>query len=153
MPKISKTLNPNGLTMSENGFVADLIKGKQGADAVENNYKVKNRNSAKTMAVALKKKPRIQEAIRLEMIKQGLSPEVVVGALKENLLQGIGVKATAETTNRAIDLYAKLTGLYDREDIEQNYKLTLTKMDSKELRMELERLTKTSADLINDLNL
>ncbi len=152
MPKISRKLNLNGLTVQENGFVSDLIKGKKQTDAVENNYNVKNRQSAAVMAIELKKKPRIQEAIRLEMQKQGLTPDVVIDALKQNLTAGIGVKATAETTNRAIDLYAKITGLYDREDVEQSYKLTLTKLNSKELRMELEKLTKQSNSLINDLS-
>ena len=143
--------NNKHLTLKETGFVVDLIKGKNGTDAVENNYKVKSRANARSMAIELKKKPRIQEAIRLEMIKQGLTPDIVINALKQNLIQGIGVKATAETTNRAIDLYSKITGLYDREDIEQSYKLTLSRLNSKELRVELEKLTKNSTALINDL--
>ena len=87
------------------------------------------------------------------MQKQGLTPDVVVNALKENLVQGIGVKATAETTNRAIDIYAKLTGLYDSQDVEKTYKITLSKLNSKELTVELEKLTKSSNSLINDLNI
>lgn len=148
----SRKINPNGLTLKEQGFVVDLIKGKNGTDAIEKNYNVKSRANARSMAIELRKKPRIQEAIRLAMLKQGLSPEVVVDALKQNLIQGIGVKATAETTNRAIDIYAKLTGLYDREDIEQSYKITLSRLNSKELTMELEKLTKTSSNLIADIN-
>lgn len=147
-----RTINANGLTIKENKFVSDLIRTGSGTDAVEKNYNVKSRANARSMAIELKQKPRIQEAIRLEMTKQGLTPDVVVKALKENLVQGIGVKATAETTNRAIDIYAKLTGLYDSQDIEKTYKITLSKLNSKELTVELEKLTKHSSSLINDLN-
>lgn len=144
--------NNKHLTLKEQGFVVDLIKGKNATDAVENNYNVKSRANARSMAIDIRKKPRIQEAIRLEMQKQGLTADIVVDALKQNLTAGIGIKATAETTNRAIDLYAKITGLYDREDLEQSYKLTLSRLNSKELRIELEKLTRNSTALINDLS-
>ena len=144
-------LGHNGLSIKENKFVIDYVKTGNATQAVENNYDVKNRKNANKLSTDIKKKPRIQEAIRLEMQKQGLSPEVVVNALKTNILTGQGVKSTAETANRGIDIYAKITGLYDREDIEQSYKLTLSKLNSKELRIELEKLTKSSTALINDL--
>ena len=151
MPRISRALNPNGLTIRENGFVTDLIKGKDATDAVEKNYDVKSRTNARSMSIELKRKPRIQEAIKLEMQKQGLSPDLVVNALKSNLVAGIGVKATAESTNRAIDLYAKLTGLYESNEVEQSYKITLSKLNNKELKVELEKAIRSSASLIEDL--
>ena len=144
--------NNKHLTLKEEGFVTDLIKLKNGTDAVENNYNVKSRANARSMAVELKKKPRIQEAIRLSMIKHGLTPDLAVEALKTNMIQGQGVKATADTSNRAIEIWGKLTGAFDRQDIEQSYKVTLSKLNSKELQMELGRLTRLSASLIADLN-
>ena len=143
--------NNKHLTLKEEGFVTDLIKLKNGTDAVENNYNVKSRANARSMAVELRKKPRIQQAIQLEMEKQGLTPDVVVNALKENIIQGIGVKATAESTNRGIELWGKFTGAFDREDVQESYKVTLSKLNTKELTLELARLTRNSRELIKDI--
>mgnify|MGYP001612564995 CR=1 FL=1 len=142
--------NNKHLTLKEQGFVTDLIKLKNGTDAAENNYNVKSRANARSMAVELRKKPRIQQAIQLEMEKQGLTPDVVVNALKENIIQGIGVKATAESTNRGIELWGKFTGAFDKEDVQESYKVTLSRLNSKELQEELERLNKLSTSLIAD---
>ncbi len=141
------------MTLKQKLFVKKYIQNNgNGTQAVLETYDTTNPNVAGAISSENLRKPSIQKEIRQALEMKGLTPEVVVEALKTNLVAGVGVKATAETTNRAIDIYSKLTGLYDRQDIEQSYKVTLSKLNSKELTMELERLNKLSSSLIADLN-
>lgn len=134
-------------------FVEKYIKNNgNGTQAALEVYDVKNANSAAVTASRLLRNVSIQQEIRRELSAKGLTPESIGGYLKKAIVSGLGQKATNADSLRGLDLYAKLTGAYDRQEIEQSYKITLSKMNSKELTMELERLTKTSADLINDLN-
>lgn len=140
------------MTLKQKLFVKKYIQNNgNGTQAVLETYDTTDPNVAGAISSENLRKPSIQKEIRQALEVKGLTPDVVVEALKTNLVAGVGVKATAETTNRAIDIYSKLTGLYDRQDIEQSYKLTLSKLNSKELQMELESITKRSTALINDL--
>lgn len=141
------------MTLRQKLFVKKYIeKNGNGTQAVLETYNTTDPNVAGAISSENLRKPSIQQAIRQALDAKGLSPDVIVDALKTNLVAGIGIKATAESTNRAIDIYAKLTGLYDKQDIEQSYKVTLSKLNSKELTIELERLNKRSTSLIADLN-
>ncbi len=64
----------------------------------------------------------------------------------------MGNRSTNADSLRGLDLYARLTGAYEPVVIEQSYKMKLEKMNSKELKIELEKITKQSAELMKDLN-
>ncbi len=141
------------MTIKQRLFVKKYIQNNgNGTQAALEVYDVKNTNVAHSIASENLRKPTIQLEIRRSLEAEGLSPQSIGRYLKEAIVSGLGQKATNADSLRGLDLYAKLTGAYDRQDIEQSYKLTLSKLNSKELKMELEKITKQSASLINDIN-
>lgn len=141
------------LTLRQGQFVKKYIEKKgNGTQAALEVYDVKNANVAHSIASENLRKPAIQQKIREALEAKGLTPESIAEYLKRAIVSGIGVKATNADSLRGLDLYAKLTGAYESVVIEQSYKVKLQKMGHKELKIELEKLTKTSNSLINDLN-
>lgn len=141
------------MTLRQKLFVKKYLERKgNGTQAVLETYDTIDPNVAGVISSENLRKPSIQKEIRQALEAKGLTPESIGGYLKKAIVSGLGNKSTNADSLRGLDLYAKLTGAYDRQDIEQNYKLTLTKMNSKELKLELEKLTKRSNSIINDLN-
>ncbi len=134
-------------------FVKKYIQNKGNAtEAAFEVYNVKNRNVAAATASRLLRNVNIQQGIRQSLEAQGLTPESIAEYLKRAIVSGLGEKATNADSLRGLDLYAKLTGAYESVVIEQSYKMKLEKMNSKELKIELEKITKHSAELMKDLN-
>ncbi len=141
------------LSLRQEGFVKKYIENNgNGTQAALEVYNVKNDNSAAVTASRLLRNVNIQQRIRESLQATGLTPESISEYLKKAIVSGLGERATNADSLRGLDLYAKLTGAYDRQDVEQSYKITLSKLNSKELKMELEKITKQSASLINDIN-
>ncbi len=141
------------MTLKQKLFVKKYIeKNGNGTAAALEVYDVKNANVAHSIASENLRKPTIQKKIREALEATGLTPESIAEYLKRAIVSGLGNKSTNSDSLRGLDLYAKLTGAYDRQDIEQSYKLTLSKLNSKELKMELEKVTIQSSSLINDIN-
>ncbi len=141
------------MTLKQKLFVKKYIQNNgNGTQSVLETYNTDDPNVAGAIASENLRKPSIQNEIRQALAAKGLSPESIGGYLKKAIVSGLGQKATNADSLRGLDLYAKLTGAYDRQDIAQSYKITLSKLNSKELTLELERLTKLSASLISDIN-
>lgn len=140
------------MNLRQQGFIKKFIETGNGTESAAQIYDVKNRNVAAATASRLLRNVSVQQEIRRALYAKGLTPESIVEYLKKTIVSGLGQKATNADSLRGLDLYAKLTGAYDKQDIEQSYKITLSKLNSKELTLELERLNKLSSSLISDLN-
>ena len=140
-------------TIKESRFIKGIVAGEGGADAVEKaGYKVGSRTNAWSMSKEMVRKPRIQQAIQKALQKAGLTPDTIVDALKENIVTGSGTDAKASDANRAIEIWAKLTGAFNNPLTEETYKVTLSKLPTKELTMELEKRVSTANTLIKDIS-
>ena len=153
MPIVKGRLTPLGLTQKETDFVKNLLITKNGTDAVERSYDVKSRANAHSMAKELFKKPRIQDALRRAFIKAGLTENSFAEYIKDGIVKAKEeAKFTGSDYFRGLELYAKVSGFYNRPQIRQDLKVTLHKLPTKELKVELEKRMKFSSDLINSLN-
>lgn len=140
------------MNLRQQGFIKKFIETGNGTESATQIYDVKNRNVAAATASRLLRNVNVQQKIREALEAKGLTPETIAEYLKKAIVSGLGQRATNADSLRGLDLYAKLTGAYDRQDVEQSYKITLSRLNSKELKIELEKLNKLSASLISDLN-
>ena len=102
----------NRLTPKQKGFVADYVKTKNGTEAAARNYKVKNRNVAKSIGSENLTKPdivkRIQDSMEMAqksiiyLAKHAKNETVRLNASKDILDRG-GLKATNKLDIGATD--------------------------------------------------
>ena len=147
------TLTKEGLTPKQASFVKEMIITKNATDAVERSYNVKSRANAHSIAKELIRKPRIQDALRKAFIKAGLTEDSFAEYIKEGIVKAKEeAKFTGSDYFRGLELYAKVSGFYNRPQIRQDLKVTLHKLPTKELKVELEKRVKISSTLISQLN-
>ena len=146
--RINKSTN---LTIKEAKFVKKYIETGNGTEAANQVYDVKDRRTAWGVAQQNMRRPRVREALDKAMREQKLTPAYIVQAMKKNIDEGAGVKATAKDANTAIDMYLKLNHLYDTGLDQDNYKLTITKSDDHTITAQLSKQTDKSAHLLNSL--
>lgn len=140
------------MNLKQQGFIRKFIETGNGAESAAQIYDVKNRNVAAATASRLLRNVNVQQAIRRSLEATGLTPESISEYLKKAIVSGLGQRATNSDSLRGIDIYARLTGGYEPVVIEQTYKMKLEKMNSKELKIELEKTQKLSSELLKDLN-
>jgi len=122
MPPLRRGTN---LTMKEQGFIGDFIKGKQIRKAIKNNYNVKNGYNASVLGNAMLKKPRIQYAILDMMDRVGISDLRLVEKMKSLIFDGRkevldreGKVVQLEDPHiqiKALDMAMKIKGAYAPE--------------------------------------
>lgn len=127
------------LTIKERKFVTEYLKSGNATDAVLRSYNVKSKKNASKFAHEIKVKPHIKSAIDKALRHADLTPTTIANTLKKAINAGVGIRATNSDTLRGIDLYAKLTGAYERMDIEVDPKQAVRKLDHDTLVNELRR--------------
>lgn len=125
------------LTYHEVKFVEGKIKGMNNKDAAL--FAGYSLSSASNQATRLMQK----EKIIRELDKVGLTDAVLAKTLKTNMEAGIGVKATADTSLKAVELALKLKGHLHEEkgDTTNNIQYNdLRNLTDEELKQKLEIL-------------
>jgi hypothetical protein len=122
MPRVRKGTQ---LTLKEQGFVQELVKGKSIRKAIRKNYNTKSDKNANLIGGVMLKKPRIQYAILDLMDRQGVSDIRLVDKLKEHIffatkevLDKEGNKVEIkdnQTSIKALDMAMKIKGAYAPE--------------------------------------
>lgn len=94
-------------------FAKEYIRtGFNGASAIRNiANKAMSVGVASTQAGRLLKKVEVRQEIEQELMKQGITPGLILDSLKTNMTSGAGVKSKATDSNRASELLLKLFGL------------------------------------------
>lgn len=99
------------LTVKEEKFVAAYIKnGGHGTEAALEAYDTESRNTAAVAASKNLRKPAVEEAIRAEMKRQGITLEKVISPVAKGL-EDEDIKVQLSAHDRAI----KLLGLTEKE--------------------------------------
>ena len=93
-----------GLTIKQKKFVSRVIATGNPTQAVLEVYDTTKQDVARSMASENLAKPSIYDAIEKGLKEEGLTPNTVIAALKDNLLSGKGVKSTAADSNTAAKL-------------------------------------------------
>ena len=103
--------------MKQKKFVRGYIESSGNATTavIRAGYNVGTRKNAGNMGWALLKKPKVQEELRIQLQKAGMTDEYAFDALKEVIEGGKGRKATAADALKGIDMFIKLRGLYPAE--------------------------------------
>lgn len=141
------------MTLKQRLFVKKYIENNgNGTQSVLETYSTVDPNVAGAISSENLRKPSIQREIRQALETKGLTPESISGYLKKAIVSGLGQRATNSDSLRGIDIYARLTGGYEPVVIQQTYKMKLEKMNSKELKIELEKTQRLSSELLKDLN-
>jgi phage terminase small subunit len=101
----------NGLTFQQTKFVRNLATKNvtQEEAAILAGYSEKSANSISSQLI---KNPKIVRALD----KAGLTDDGLVETLKANIKAGSGIKATADTSLRGIELVYRLKGALDRPE-------------------------------------
>ncbi len=132
------------LTIKEAKFIKNLAKGFSKTDSAKlAGYSDK---SAGIIAYRLMRK----EKIRLALDNMGLNDEALAVVLKKHIDDGLGVKATADTSLRATELVLRLKGVLDREEVEQQTTININELkilNTNELNQRVKDLTKDITDL------
>ena len=108
MPKVKE----QKLTMKEKGFVQDLIKTKNPAEAVRRNYDLgsqggkQHNNTAYNIASTNLSKPKIQKELKRVLKKHDLTEDYLIDKLKESIDKGVNESAR----NKSIETGLKLHG-------------------------------------------
>jgi hypothetical protein len=115
-------------------FVKNITKGMTQKDAaITAGYKAEN---ATVIGSKLMRNEKIVRALE----KRGLTDDYLADKLKENIDKGSGIKATADTALRAIEITAKMKGHMNQTEAEaknltqNNYYVELQGMSEEELR-------------------
>ncbi len=112
-----KKPGPKKVSMKQKKFVRGYIESSGNATTavIRAGYNVGTRKNAGNMGWALLKKPKVQEELRIQLQKAGMTDEYAFDALKEVIEGGKGRKATAADALKGIDMFIKLRGLYPAE--------------------------------------
>jgi phage terminase small subunit len=148
-----RTKSGNKLTVKQYKFVKGVVSGKNGSQAVkEAGYKAKDALNRAVVASENIKKPYIQEAIREELDKQGLSISESVDRLGRTIDAGIGIKATNKDSIKGLEMVFKLQGLLDTKKVTENktLKLSLSVKNADELKEALQGKVGEAVRLLNE---
>lgn len=140
-----------GLTVKERKYVKKLIEIGNGTEAVAQVYDVKKRITAARMSKMIKQKPHVQRAIQDALKRKGLTTD----QLAENIAFLANTrpdKISADVVLRSNIEVLKLQGAYDKMNKTQSFKAIITKLPNKTLIMELEKRSKSSGNLISEIN-
>lgn len=136
MPK----LRNGGLSVRERNFVKNLTKGNNQVDsAILAGY---SKRSASSIASQLMTKGKIVQALDDE----GLSDKFLAKTIKQNIIEGTGIKATADTATKNVELALRLKGYLGKEDTsvtnntQNNYIIELNNLSDEELEARYNRL-------------
>ena len=140
----------SGLTPKQAGFIASLVKTKNATEAVVQNYKVKSRANAHSMARDLVKHPTVRKSLEQALRKAGMNEDSFADYLKKPLLQE-NYKFTGTDYLKTLEMAGKYMGWDKNHELEKSYKITLQKLPTKEIKMELEKRTKISSQLLFEL--
>jgi hypothetical protein len=128
------------LTPRQNSFVKNLTKGNNIEDsAILSGYSPK---TAGSIGSQLLKNTKIIKALD----KHGLSEDSIAKGIHINVKAGMGIKATADTSLRGLELASRLHGLLDKEDTSTNLSQTniyineLKQLNSDELNTRLQQV-------------
>ena len=143
--------NSQGLTIKEAKFVKKYIDIGNATEAIAQTYNTKSRKSAGLMARIIKKKPHIQEAIRLSLQKKGLTSDTLADNIAY-LANARPEKITADVILRANIEALKLQGAYEKVNRTQSIKAIIQTLPNKTLILELSKRTKDSGALISEIN-
>ena len=131
------------LTPQQARFAKNIVRGMgKGEAARAAGYSIATAN---VQASKLLKKVNIQRILD----RAGLTDEALASGIKTNIESGMGIKATADTSLRGIELALRLKGHLDKEEKEDGnttnvYVNNLRNLDMKELNLELNQLNITS---------
>ena len=140
----------SGLTPKQAGFISSLVKTKNATEAVVENYDVKDRANAHNIAKQLLHKPLIRKTLEQALRKAGITEDSFAVYLKRPLLQD-NYRFTGADYLKTLEMAGKYMGWDKNQALEKSFKLTIQKMPTKELKLELEKRIKTSSYLISDL--
>lgn len=97
-----------GLTPKEKVFVQEFAKSGNASKAAQIAYpNQKKENITKYVACRLKK-PRIRKAIKQILEDTGITDKYIADKLKQHIDDGMGVKPTAQTSMKALEVAVKL---------------------------------------------
>jgi len=138
-------LKRQGLTIKQTKFLSNKVKGMNNAEAARSaGYSLL---TASSIGGKLMKNKSIIEA--LEQV--GLSDGLIARGIKQHIEDGMGIKATADTSLRAIDLATRLKGYQDKipdNNLQQNnISIELRNLTEEELSNRLSSLTSTIEEL------
>lgn len=140
------------MTFKQKTFIKRYIENAgNGTRAALEVYDTNDPNVAAVISSENLRKPNIQQAIHQALEAEGLTPRSSIKYLKEAMLSGLGQKATNSDTLRGLDMLYKLQGAYNQPVIEETYKMKLEKMSNKELEIEVERVRKETAQILEDV--
>lgn len=125
------------LTIKQRNFIKNIGKGMENKDAaIVAGY---SKNTASSIANHLMK----QESIRKALENAGVTDEFIALGIKKTIKAGLGVKATADTSLRAMELAMRAKGQLEKEHEQGNttniYVTQLKQMNTQELQQELAR--------------
>ena len=99
-----------GLTIKQRAFVSNISKGfNQSQSARLAGY---SRTNADVMGSRLIRDTKIIQALD----KIGVNDDMLATSIKANIVEGTGVKATADTATKNIELVLKLKGYLSKEE-------------------------------------
>lgn len=101
------------LTLKQKKFIENYLRnGGNATGAAMEVYTPKNRHVAESMGWENMRKPEIQEIIRQELERGGISLEDVLKNIKANMEAGMGVKARASDSLKASEILLKVMGAF-----------------------------------------
>lgn len=139
------------LTPKEGKWVKKYMESGNGTEAALEVYDVKSKANAESISKQLKKKPRIQLALRKAFEDEGITPAYIANKLKSIIDEGAGVKATSRDANTSMKLWGEFTDAFGKVESETTYKKTLRELPTGELVKELEVRQVVSSSLLSEL--
>lgn len=139
----------NKLTAKQVKFIKHYIENGNGTEAILASYNTKNRKHAREMAFSYKKKPLVAKAIEKALTKAGLT----IDAIAENISQmanhepdKIPADVVLRANAMAFDMHLRADKLAEN----QTFKAKITKLNSKELLLELKKVASEASTLVDN---
>jgi len=98
-------------TLKQEAFIREVVKSKNGTEAVQRVYNVKNPAVARAIASQNFSKPSVRASIQEHLEASGYNPTDSIISLRANEQAGQGVRASASDSIRASELLLKLSGM------------------------------------------
>ena len=140
----------SGLTPKQAKFIKVLVKTGNATEAAAQVYDVKSRLNAKVVGQQNIKKPIIKKTLEQALRKAGIDEDSFADYLKKPLIQE-KYNFTGADYLKTLEMAGKFMGWDKNHELEKSYKITISKLPTKELKMELEKRVKISTHLIEEL--
>ena len=141
------------LTPKQNAFVIEYLKTRNASEAVRRAYNTNGRKgNVDKQRDRLMKNPKVKQTLDMAYKKAGLDIDTFAGMVKDSIMVGFGNKARHADSLRGLELYAKTQGLMDHPEVTQTLKMSLSKANTKDIKIELEKRIKLSSTLLSDLS-